>query len=99
VTLEPDQPLHLVKRPGFHSQVWDARLLCRPEAIGALAGLDALVVDLRDPGFLRRSRARTLAIARLLHDAAGAGRAAPEAAAELRRLAGPGGGGQRGRRR
>jgi putative protease len=90
VSLEPDLPLQVVKRPGFPSQLWDARLLCCPEAIGALAAsVDGFVVDLRDPGFLRRTRARTLQIARLLRDAVDAGRAAPAAAARLRRLAGP----------
>jgi U32 family peptidase len=100
VRLDPDQPLHFVKRPGFHSQVWDARLLCYPEAIGALEGaVDAFVVDLRAAGFVRRTRAQALQIARLFHDAVAAGRAAPETAARLRRLAGACWGGPLGRPR
>jgi putative protease len=90
VRLEPDWPLHLVKRPGFHSQVWDARLLCYPEAIDVLQGVvDGFVVDLRDPGFLGRTRAQTLQLARLLLGAVEAGRAPPDLVARLRRLAGP----------
>jgi putative protease len=89
VSLEPAQALHLVKRPGFHSQLWDARLLCYPEAIGALAGaVDAFVVDLRDPGFVGRTRAQTLHVARWFTGAVAAGRAAPVAIAGLRRLVG-----------
>jgi U32 family peptidase len=100
VRLDPDQPLHLVKRPGFHSQLWDARLLCYPEAIGALAGsVDGFVVDLRDPGYLRRTRAQALSIARLFRDAVDAGRAAPDLAARLRRLSAPSCGGPLGRSR
>jgi hypothetical protein len=89
LTLAPGERFHAVKRPGFHSQLWDARLLCYPEAIAALGDtVDAFVVDLRDPGFLRRPPAAALVIARCFREAVAAGRMADPAQAQVRRLAG-----------
>jgi U32 family peptidase len=78
-----------VKRPGFHSQVWDSRLLSRPEAVGALAAsVDAFVVDLRDPGFLGRTPEETLSIASCFRDLVDGGRRAGKVPARLRALLG-----------
>ncbi|PJB46851.1 MAG: hypothetical protein CO108_04990 [Deltaproteobacteria bacterium CG_4_9_14_3_um_filter_63_12] len=89
---ESGHTFHAIKRPGFHSQLWDDRALCAPEAVRPLEeAVDTFVVDLRDPGFRPRSDEDVLFIAGFFARLAGhkEGRPSNEERVRLRKLVGP----------